>query len=285
MSAHAVDVDARSFEREVIEASKQVPVVVDFWAPWCGPCRVLKPILEKLAAEYGGRFKLAKVNSDENVELASTFGVRSIPDVVAFRGGQAVSHFLGAQPESQVRAFIEQLLPSPSELEHARALELKDAGDVAGALAALRKALSLDAANDLARLDLAELLIEQKQLDEAEALLAAMQPDAALEAQAAALVQAIAFARAGSAGPGEAELEALLAANPADLAARLALAQLHAGKRRYREAMDQLLESIRRDKAYRDGAARKQILAIFSLAENQPELVSEYRRKLASALY
>ena len=112
-----------------------------------------------------------------------------------------------------------------------------------------------------------------------------MQPDTALEAQAAALVQAIAFARAGSTGPGEAELEALLAANPANLAARLALAQLHAGKRRYRDAMDQLLESIRRDKAYGDGAARKQMLAIFNLAENQPELVSEYRRKLASALY
>ena len=121
MSAHAVDVDARSFEREVIEASKQAPVVVDFWAPWCGPCRVLKPILEKLADEYQGRFKLAKVNSDENVELASSFGVRSIPDVVAFRDGKPVSHFLGAVPESQVRAFIEQLLPSPSELERARA--------------------------------------------------------------------------------------------------------------------------------------------------------------------
>nr|MDA8110067.1 thioredoxin [Betaproteobacteria bacterium] len=223
MSAHAVDVDARSFEHEVIEASRRVPVVVDFWAPWCGPCRALKPILEKLAAEYAGRFKLAKVNSDENVELASSFGVRSIPDVMAFRDGRPVSHFLGALPESQVRAFIEQLLPSPAELERARARELRGAGDVAGAAAALRRALEFDAANDLARIDLAELLIGQKQLlDEAEQLLAAVRPDVDLDARVAALTQALAFARAGSGGPGEPELRARLAANPADLEARLA---------------------------------------------------------------
>jgi putative thioredoxin len=285
MPALALDVDARSFEREVIEASKNAPVIVDFWAPWCAPCRVLKPILEKLATEYAGRFKLAKVNSDENVELASAFGVRSIPDVVAFRDGRPVSHFLGALPESQVRAFIERLLPSPSELERARAPGLKEAGDVAGALAALRRAVALDAANDLARLDLAELLIAQKQADEAEPLLEAIQPNAELDARVAALTQALAFARAGSAGPGEPELRSRLAANPADLEARLSLAQLYAGTRRYREAMDELLESIRRDKAYQDGAARKQVVAILNLADSQPELVSEYRRKLASALY
>jgi putative thioredoxin len=285
MSAHAVDVDARGFEREVIEASNNVPVIVDFWAPWCGPCRALGPILEKLAAEYGGRFKLAKVNADENSELVSAFGVRSIPDVVAFRDGKPVSHFLGAIPESQVRAFIERLLPSPSELERARGHELMEAGDTAGALAALRQAVELDAANDRARLDLAELLIAQKQADEAEALLEAVHPDAELDSRVEALRQALAFARAGRGGPGEPELRARLAANPGDQEARLALAQLYAGSRRFREAMDQLLESIRRDKAFQDGTARKQLVAILNLAEGQPELVSEYRRKLASALY
>lgn len=286
MSAHAVDVDTRSFEREVIEYSRQVPVIVDFWAPWCAPCRALKPILEKLAAEYRGRFKLAKVNSDENAELAASFGVRSIPDVMAFRDGRAVSHFLGALPESRVRAFIEQLLPSPSELERARARELREAGDLAGATAALRRALELDDANDRARIDLAELLIGQKErLEEAGDLLAAVRPDAELDARVAALTEALAFARAGSGGPGEAELRARLAADPADLEARLALAQLCAGARRYREALDELLESIRRDKTFQDGAARKQVVAILSLAEGQPGLVSEYRRKLASALY
>ncbi len=277
-----MDVSAESFEREVLEASKTVPVVVDFWAPWCAPCRALKPILEKLEQEYAGRFKLAKVNSDENQQLAATFGVRSIPDVMAFKGGKAVSHFLGAQPERQVRAFIEGLLPSPSELERARARELRAAGDAANAVAALRKAVHLDAKNDLARLDLAELLIQLKQLEEAEAALALVQPDSNLDARTEALRNALAFARAGGS---EDDLAAKIEANPGDLEARLALAGACAGRHAWREAMDQLLEILRRDRAWRDGEARKQMLAIFNLAAGEAELVAEYRRKLSSALY
>jgi putative thioredoxin len=277
-----MDVSAESFEREVLEASKTVPVVVDFWAPWCAPCRALGPILEKLEQEYAGRFKLAKVNSDDNQQLAATFGVRSIPDVMAFKGGKAVSHFLGAQPESQVRAFIEGLLPSPSELERARARELRAAGDAANAVAALRKAVHLDAKNDLARLDLAELLIQLKQLEEAEAALAQVQADSNLDARAEALRNALAFARAGGS---EDDLAAKIEANPGDLEARLALAGAYAGRQAWREAMDQLLEILRRDRAWRDGEARKQMLAIFNLAAGEAELVAEYRRKLSSALY
>jgi putative thioredoxin len=283
MSAHAVDVTSATFENEVIEASKSTPVIVDFWAPWCGPCRVLKPILEKVASEYGGRFKLAKVNSDENQEIAAAYGIRSIPDVMAFKDGKPVSHFLGAVPESQVRAFIDALFPTPSEIERVRAAELREAGDLAGAVEALRKAIDLDTANDAARLDLAELLIELKRVDEAEAALAAVQPNIDLDERLATLRAALAFARsAGSVS--EAELKPKLAANPADHQTRYALASLYAGSKRYREALDELLEIVRRDRNWKDGAARKQILAIFNLAERLPELVSEYRRKLASAL-
>jgi len=282
MPAHVIDVSSAAFEREVLEASKQVPVVVDFWAPWCGPCRALGPVLEKLAATYGGRFRLAKINSDESQDLAAAFGVRSIPTVIGFRDGRPVAQFLGAVPESQARAFIDQLLPSPSQIEQARAARLRAAGDPAAAAEALRKALDLDAANDAARLDLAEILIELRRPAEAEPLLDAVRPDVDLEARVAALRAAAAFARSGA---DESGLRQKLAADPADHDARLALAGAYAGKKRYREALDELLEIVRRQRDWKDGAARKQALNIFNLAGDQPELVSEYRRKLASALY
>jgi putative thioredoxin len=267
-----MDVTAATFEREVLEASSRVPVLVDFWAPWCAPCRALTPVLEKLEREYGGRFRLAKVNLDENPDLAGAFGVRSIPDVMAFRDGRAVAHFLGAQPEAQVRAFIDRLLPSPSELARLK-----------GGEADLRKALELDPRNDAARLDLAELLVSQGKLDEAERLLDEVQDNAELDARRDALRAAAGFARAG--GADEAALVEKLAAAPDDLETRYALAQRRAAEGRYREAMEDLLHIVRTDKGWRDGEARKQLLNLFTLAASDPELVAEFRRKLATTLY
>ena len=243
-----MDIGTASFEREVLEASSAVPVVVDFWAPWCGPCRTLGPILEKLEREYAGRFRLVKVNSDENQDLAASFNVRSIPYVVAFRNGKPVAQFLGALPEGQVRAFIEKLMPSP----HEKSLEL------------------------------ASSLVEQGKVDDAEKLLDTIPPNIDWDARVEALRAAIGFARGGG---DETALKARLAAHPGDLEARLALARLQAARRRYREAMEELVEIVRRDKNWRDGEARTQLLHLFTLAAGEPELVSEYRRKLATALY
>jgi len=267
-----VDVTAATFERDVIEASATTPVVVDFWAPWCAPCRALTPVLERLEREYGGRFRLVKVNLDDNPDLAAAFAVRSIPAVMAFRDGRPLAQFLGAQPEGQVRAFIDRVLPSPSETARLQ-----------GGEANLRAALELDPRNDDARLDLAELLLQEAKPDEAARLLDEIQDNAELDARRDALRAAARFARAG--GESEAALLEKLAAAPNDLGARYALAERRAAARRYREAMDELLAIVRADKNWRDGEARKQLLNLFTLAAAEPELVSEYRRKLATALY
>jgi putative thioredoxin len=207
---------------------------------------VLGPILEKLEREYAGRFRLAKIDSDQNQALAQQLGVRSIPDVRLFMGGRPAGQFTGALPESQIRAFLDRLLPPPE-------------------------------------LALAQQAIAENRLDAAEQLLAQVKPDVHWDTVVETLRQAIAFARGG--GGSEAELAAKLAANPGDLESRLALAGARAARHDWAAALEQLVEIVRRDKAWRDGEARKQALAIFNLASDQPDLVADYRRKLASVLY
>ncbi|MBI5936661.1 MAG: tetratricopeptide repeat protein [Betaproteobacteria bacterium] len=283
MSQFAFDVDASNFQQIVIDGSLQAPVVVDFWAPWCGPCKALKPILEKLAEEYQGKFILAKINSDENQELAAQFGVRGIPSVKALYGGEIVDEFSGAMPESEVREFLDRIIPSPAEELRLKAAELKAGGDAAQALQLLAQASQLDTGNEKVRLDAAEILFEVGELDEAKRLLDSLSPPMKLEDRAVQLTAKLNFALSGQSGGDEQALRDKIAADTKDMDGRLRLAKLLIAANRHAEGMDQLLEMIAIDRAWDDEAARRTLLDVFNLLAGSP-LVSEYRRKLASAL-
>ncbi len=283
MSPFAYDVDQSNFQKLVIETSMTTLVVADFWAEWCGPCKALKPILEKLAEEYAGRFILAKINTEQNQELASQFGVRGIPNVKAIYNGVLVDEFSGALPEAQVREFIERNIPSPADELLIRAGTLRDAGDLDGALQTLGEASKIDANNETIRIEAADILLEQGQAEEAQRLLDSLAPLTRMEDRVAQLIAKAGFALGGQTAGDEAGLRATIAADPTNLDSRLQLANLLIASRRYAEGMDELLEILQRDRAWNDEAARKTLLSVFNMLGADP-LVPQYRRKLASAL-
>ncbi len=285
MSPHSMDVSAAEFEQAVIEASKTVPVLVDFWAAWCGPCRALKPVLEKLATEYQGKFRLAKVNSDENQPLAQRYGVRGIPNVKAFVNGELVDEFSGALSEAQVREFLQRVIPSPAESQRLDALaQYAATGDANQALATLAEASKLDPLNENVRIDSAGILIASGNHDEAQQLINALSPLARMEDRVKTIEARLALA-ANASGAGDADdLAARIAANPADLAARLKLAHLNIAQHQHAAAFDQLLDIVRRDRKFEDDIARKTMLQVFSVLGSDHPLVGDYRRKLAGAL-
>ncbi|MBM4181213.1 MAG: co-chaperone YbbN [Betaproteobacteria bacterium] len=284
MPQFAYDVDASNFEQVVFENSRHTPVVMDFWAEWCGPCKVLKPILEKLAEEYQGRFILAKINADHNQELAAQFGVRGIPSIKAVYNGEMLEEFSGAIPEAEVRAFLDRIIPSPAEELRAAANRARAAGDSAKALQLLAEASKLDAGNEEVRLDAVDILLSMDQLDEAKRLLDSLSPATRMEDRAQQLIARLTFALGGQQGGDESDLRQRIAADPADMERRMQLANLLVAAGRHAEGLDELLEIVRRDRYWNDDAARKTILAVFNMLGGQGELVATYRRKLASAL-
>jgi putative thioredoxin len=280
MSEHALDVGLADFAQHVLEESKQRPVVVDFWAPWCGPCKSLKPILEKLAAEYGGKFLLAKINSDENQELAARYGVRGIPSVKAFIDGEPVDEFSGALPEGEVRAFLDRLAPSPVDELRRQAAEAHGAGDAPSALQWLADASRIDPDHVGVRLDAAEIMLDLNEADEARRLIGSVPDDA--DPRVPALKARLQFM--GAAGEDETALRSRVAANENDLEARLKLANLLVAAGQHEAGMDQLLEIVRRDRGFEDDVGRRTLLSVFDLLGGG-EAVSRYRRLLASVLY
>jgi len=280
-----IDATLSSFERDVIEASMEVPVIVDFWAPWCGPCKALGPLLEKLEREYGGRFKLVNVNADTNPELVASFNLKSIPYAVAFVDGNAVAQFMGAQPESFVRAFLDRLIPNPAEIEHRSAREALAKGQPGIAEDYLKNAIALDPSHAAARLDLISLLLDRGEVDRARSHFSVLTSAARQQSNYQMIVARFAAAQTASTLPPIDQLVRRIHLDRNDLGARLELAELLISRRDFAPAMHQLLEIVKRDRTFKDDVARRKLLAVFEMAQDHPELVAEYRSRLSSLLF
>ncbi len=284
MTESIVNIDESNAAALLIEESHRRPVVVDFWADWCGPCKSLMPVLEKLANEYAGAFLLAKVNADEQPMISQQFGVRSLPTVMVMQGGQPVDGFVGAQSEAQVRELLEKYLPKPWDglLDEGQALMA--AGDFSSALSPLRQAFEDSGQRHDITLAYAHALLECNRLDDAEAVLGTVRmadQDPAWEQ----LVAQLKLKREAAVTPEMAALEERLEAEPGNHDVRHQLAVQYTNAGYFREALEHLITILRQDLNHADGATKKALIdTIASLGKSDP-LAAEYQRKLYSLLY
>lgn len=283
-SAYSADVTQQSFDALVLARSRELPVLVDFWASWCGPCQSLMPVLAKLADEYRGKFFLAKVNSDTEQALAARYGVKSLPTVKLFKNGQPVEEFMGAQPEKTIRALLDRHIPRASDTQVYNAMLAARSGKIDAALAILDQALAEDPTNDHIHLERARLFAQLGRADEAEQALKALSNDGKNSNPVNVLRAQLEFIRWAKNARAPEQLLKAIEANAKDSAARFELAaQLVLGQQ-YEAALDHLLEIVRSDRKFNDDAARKAMVSVFNLLGGNGEVVTQYRRKLSTAL-
>ncbi len=281
---YVIDVTEQTFNTEVIERSKSVPVVVDFWAEWCGPCRMLGPTLEKLANEYNGQFILAKVDVDQNPQISAQYYVQGIPAVKAFKEGKVADEFTGALPELQVRDFIDKLAPSEAELLTKQAFDWEVNGKPAIAETNYREALAKKADYYTAKVGLGRVLLNQGEVEQATEILNTIPQGIKERTVADALLAGAQFLKHAT-GYTEAELQANIQADTKDMTSRYSLACLYASQQQFPQALEAFLQVIYRDRKYEDDGARKAMLAIFTILGEDNEVTKSYRRKLANALF
>lgn len=285
-SAHVFDVTEQSFETDVIQVSLTTPVLIDFWADWCGPCKSLGPILEKVVDSYGGRLKLGKVDTDKEMQLAGAFGIRSLPTVVLVKDGQMVDGFMGALPESGVRAFIEKHLgkPAPAAAAEPEEDETLTNETAQEAVARLQQEVAANADKPELKLDLALALVRAGEADAAQAQLDSLPPNLASDAKAKRAAAQLDFSRALNGAPDISALRAKLAHDPKDHGARDLLGVHLLLGDDPAQGLDEFLTLLRQARDWNEGQAKKRLIAAFNVLDDE-DLVGTYRRRMASLLF